>query len=216
MTHLGFTRVLIEVPTGTREFNIMIRPIKKATQEVNEEVRRGAYQSPNNPHYPRHFTTNWRECIHRGYLAYEAARQAKEEGRPHVSHYTHPDYRILEWTEYVSKTCEIHRDEKEVYDIIMKRQNEEGKGWALNKDETRRIQAYIDEQVRDGNIRPGAPLPSITKLPTYYLSTDRVTKRPEQTEETTETETQYLSTPKESEYDSTDDELEDKFDANHI
>jgi hypothetical protein len=133
-----------------------------------------------------------------------------------VSHYTHPDYRILEWTEYVSKTYEIHRDEKEVYDIIIKRQNEEGKGWALNKDETRRIQAYIDEQVRDGNIRPGAPLPSITKLPTYYLSTDRVTKRPEQTEETTETETQYLSTPKESEYDSTNDELEDKFNANHI
>jgi hypothetical protein len=43
MTHLGFTGVLIEVPTETREFNIIIRPVKKATQEVKEGVRRGAY-----------------------------------------------------------------------------------------------------------------------------------------------------------------------------
>jgi hypothetical protein len=74
MTHLGFTGVPIEVPTGTREFNMMIRPVKKATQEVKEEVGRGAYQSPNNPYHPRHFTTNWRECIYRGCLAHEAAR----------------------------------------------------------------------------------------------------------------------------------------------
>jgi hypothetical protein len=43
MTHLGFTGVLIEVPTETREFNMIIRPVKKATQEVKEGVGRGAY-----------------------------------------------------------------------------------------------------------------------------------------------------------------------------
>jgi DNA-binding transcriptional MocR family regulator len=99
---------------------------------------------------------------------------------------------------------------------MMKKQNEEGKGWALDEDETRRIQAYVDEQARDGNIRPGTPLPSITKLQTLTLTKNEITEEPEQMEESTETDTQHLSTPEGSEYDSTDDELEDEFDANHI
>jgi hypothetical protein len=58
MTHLGYTGIPVEVLMETREFNMMIRPIKKATQEVKEEAGRRAYQSLNNPHHPRHFTTD--------------------------------------------------------------------------------------------------------------------------------------------------------------
>jgi hypothetical protein len=43
MTHLRYTGIPIEVLMETREFNIMIRPIKKATQEVKEEAGRRAY-----------------------------------------------------------------------------------------------------------------------------------------------------------------------------
>lgn len=108
IAHLGYIGVLIEI----REFNIMIRPVKKASQDPPKQsaLRRNVprsqaerkdtlndnHCSPNNPHHPRHFTTNWRECIYRGCITHEAAKQAERDDRtPPVSHHTHLDHGIL-------------------------------------------------------------------------------------------------------------------------
>lgn len=191
-----------------REFNMMIRPVSKVKKET--------HYSPNHPNHPRHFTISWRDCYQRECITHEAARQAEEEDRPPVSNHTHPDHGILEWTECVSNDCEIHRDEKEGYNIEIKLRNEEGEGWAQNEDETRRINAYVNDQARINNIRPGTPAPTITKQPTSDLKEGEIVEELEPMEESIETETQHLSTPEESEYDSTDDELDEEFDANHI
>jgi hypothetical protein len=227
IAHHGYTGI----PLVVREFNMMIRPVKKATQNQPEQLvygrntlrpqtertRRGAYSSPNNPHHPRHFTTDWRECIHRGCITHEAARQAEEDGIPSVNLETHPNHGILDWTECASKTCEIHRDEKEGSWRQITSQLEEGKGWALNEDETQRIHAYVNDQARVNNIRPGTPIPTTKKHEeTSTLEEGEIVEEPEQVDESIETETQHLSTPEESEDDSTDDELNDEFDANHI
>jgi hypothetical protein len=76
MTHLGYTGIPVEVPKEVREFNMMIRPVKKATLDPPKQLiygrtsprplvvgetsdsGRSAYQSLNNPYYPRYFTTN--------------------------------------------------------------------------------------------------------------------------------------------------------------
>jgi hypothetical protein len=157
IAYLGYTGVPIKI----REFNIMIRPAKKVSKDPPEQLiygrtsgktiqqerkeLRDACRLINNPNHPRHFTTDWRECIHAGCITHEAARQAEEDGIPPVSNQTHPDHRILDWTECASKNCEIHRVEKEENFREITRQIEEGKGWALNEDETQRIQAYVND-----------------------------------------------------------------------
>lgn len=225
--HLGYTGVPMEI----REFNMMIKPVKKETTDPRERrvpnlrstLRplttngRGGYQTTKsiaNPHHPRHFTTSWHECIHNGCISHEAARQAEEDGMPHVSQETHPDHGILDWTECATNNCAIHRDEKEEHELEIKKQND-GTGWALSEDETQRINAYVDDQVKNSNIRSGTPIP-INKDVLSALEEGEITEEPEQMDESTETEEQHLSTPEESEYDSTDDECDDEFDANHV
>ena len=231
IAHLGYTGV----PIKLREFNMMIRPAKKVTQNTDQRINgwttstvprqntkrqelHDDYRSPNNPHHPRHFTTDWRQCIHKGCITHEAAKQAeKEDGIPPVCNHTHPDHGILNWTECASDDCEIHRDEKETSNRKIIAQHEEGKGWALNEDETQRIHAYVNDQARINNIRPGTPIPTIKKHEeTSTLEEGEIVAEPEQVDNSTEAETQQMSTPEESEDDSTDDELDDEFDANHI
>ena len=172
---------------------------------------------PNNPNHLRHFATDWRQCIHKGCITHEAAKQAeKDKGIPPVYNHTHLDHRILNWTECANNNCEIHRAEKEEGNRKITQQNEEGKGWALNEEETQRIHAYVDDQIKIGNIRPRTPVPTITKLDISALEEGEIVKEPEQMDKSTNTQTQHLSTPEESEEDSTDDELDNESDANHI